>query len=67
MYLQKINKYKFNTYQCFFIEKKKYNSGLCKNNNNLLKEFLKEKQLKLVFSYEDLHLDITRKTIMKDT
>lgn len=51
----------------FFYRKKKYNSGLCKNNNNLLKEFLKEKQLKLVFSYEDLHLDITRKTIMKDT
>lgn len=60
-----MNKYKFNSFQDFFLEKK-YNSGLCKN-NNLLKEFLKEKQLKLVFSYEDLHLDITRKTIMKDT
>jgi group I intron endonuclease len=71
MYLQKMNKYKFNSFQDFLCvlrtaREKKYNSGLCKN-NNLLKEFLKEKQLKPVFLYEDLHLDITKKTILKDT
>jgi group I intron endonuclease len=35
-------------------------------NNNMLKTFLEEKQLKPVYIYEDLHLDKTRKIILKD-
>jgi group I intron endonuclease len=35
-------------------------------NNNMLKTFLEEKQLKPVYIYENLDLDKTRKTILKD-
>jgi group I intron endonuclease len=35
-------------------------------NNNMLKTFLEEKQLKPVYIYENLHLDEIRKTILKD-
>lgn len=35
-------------------------------NNNMLKIFLEEKQLKPVYVYENLHLDTTRKIILKD-
>jgi len=34
--------------------------------NNMLETFLKEKQLKPAYVYENLHLDETRKTILKD-
>jgi group I intron endonuclease len=35
-------------------------------NNNMLETFLEEKQLKPVYMYENLHLDLTRKFILKD-
>jgi group I intron endonuclease len=35
-------------------------------NNNMLKAFLEEKQLKPVYIYEDLHLEKIRKNILKD-
>jgi group I intron endonuclease len=35
-------------------------------NNNMLKTFLEEKQLKPVYLYENLHLDKIRKIILKD-
>jgi group I intron endonuclease len=35
-------------------------------NNNMLKTFLAEKQLEPVYIYENLHLDKTRKIILKD-
>jgi hypothetical protein len=34
--------------------------------NNMLKTFLEEKQLKPVYIYDNLHLDTTRKIILKD-
>lgn len=37
-----------------------------KNNNNMLKTFLEERQLKPVYVYENLHLNETRKIISKD-
>lgn len=43
---------------------KRHKSALCKN---LLSEFLQEKQIKPIYIYENLHLDETRKTILKDT
>jgi group I intron endonuclease len=45
--------------------KKKYFSSIYKD-NNMLKTFLEEKQLKPVYIYENLHLDNTRKIILKD-
>jgi len=60
-----MKKYKFNTFQCIYIQKR-HNSRLC-NNNNLLNKFLEEKQLRPVYLYENLHLDEIRKTILKDT
>jgi group I intron endonuclease len=66
-------KHKLNIFQCFsffFHEKKtkqrNYSSTSCKN-NNLLDKFLQEKKLKPVYLYENLHLDQTRKLILKDT
>ena len=41
----------------------RYNS----TSSNLLNDFLLEKELKPAFIYEDLHLDDTRKRILKDT
>src|ERR1700694_4205492 len=41
----------------------RYNTGT----NNLLKNFLLEKELKPIFIYEDLDLDHVRKGILKDT
>ena len=59
-----INKYKFNNIKPFFRQKR------CKNvsstNNNMLTKFLEEKQLNPICTYKNLHLDITRKTILKD-
>jgi group I intron endonuclease len=43
---------------------KRHKSTSCKN---LLNEFLQERQIKPIFIYENLHLDETRKTILKDT
>ena len=43
-----------------------YNSTLCKN-NKLLDSFLKEKKLKPIYLYENLHLYEIRKMILKDT
>lgn len=54
------NIYKFSTFKRFFI---KHNSTL----SDLLKEFLKNRELKPVYLYENLDLDITRKRILKDT
>src|SRR4051812_5327570 len=53
-------RYKFDPFKRLFI---KYNSTL----SNILKEFLKNRELKPVYLYEDLHLDNTRKKILKDT
>lgn len=36
------------------------------NNNNMLKRFLEEKNLKPIHIYNNLHLDETRRTILKD-
>lgn len=52
--------YKKNAFKQIFI---KHNS----TSSNLLNSFLLEKELKPVFIYEDLHLDNTRKSILKDT
>ena len=46
---------------------KRYNSTLYIANNNLLEKFLKEKKLKPIYLYENLHLDSIRKTILNDT
>ncbi|OCK73039.1 intron-encoded GIY-YIG endonuclease [Lepidopterella palustris CBS 459.81] len=62
-----INRYKFNTFQPFYIQLN-CNSTLCNNNsNNILDSFLKDNKLKPVYLYENLHLDETRKTILKNT
>lgn len=53
------NKFHYNSSHKF------YNSTLCKN-NNLLDIFLKEKRLKPVYIYDNLHKDETRKLILKD-
>lgn len=58
-----MKKYKFNIFQCFYIQKR-HNTRLCQY-NNFLDEFLKE--LKPVYIYENIHLDETRKTIVKET
>lgn len=53
----------------FFIhlqQEKKHNYTACCN-NNFLNNFLKEKKLKPVYLYENLHLDEIRKLILKDT
>lgn len=55
-----IIRYKFNLFKRFFI---KHNSTL----SNILNEFLKDKRLKPVYLYEDLHLDDTKKRMLKDT
>jgi group I intron endonuclease len=55
-----IIRYKFNLFKRFFI---KHNSTL----SNILNEFLKDKRLKPVYLYEDLHLDHTKKRMLKDT
>jgi group I intron endonuclease len=52
--------YKKNAFKQTFI---RYNS----TSSNLLNDFLLEKELKPIFIYEDLHLDDTRKSILKDT
>lgn len=62
LYIMNTNKHRFNIFKRFH-KQKKYSSTLC---NNLLDKFLKEKKLKPVFLYENLHLDETRKTILKD-
>lgn len=49
-----------------FFQKRK-NSFLCKCKNNHLSQFLEENELKPVYIYENLHLDETRKIILKDT
>jgi len=61
----KTNKHKFGVVQ-FFYKQLNYSSTFCKN-NNLLDKILKEKKLKPIYLYENLHLDETRKTILKDT
>jgi group I intron endonuclease len=38
-----------------------------KSNNNVLEEFLKEKQLFPIYIYDNLHLNETRKRILKET
>lgn len=55
----------YNGFQPFYVQKR-FNSGL-RGNKNKLKEFLIEKQLNPVYIYENIHLDETRKTILKDT
>ena len=62
------NKKNFSKFQ-FYLEHplKRYNSTLPFEPNNLLFEFLEEKNLKPVYLYENLHLDETRKTILKNT
>jgi group I intron endonuclease len=59
------NRHRFNISRCFY-KQINYNSTLCKN-NNLLDKFLEEKNLKPVYLYENLHLNETRNTILKDT
>ena len=44
---------------------KRKNSFLCKNNH--LSQFLEGNKLKPVYIYEKIHLDETRKIILKDT
>lgn len=55
----------------FVLIQKRYSSSLPSNRNNhnskRLDNFLKEKMLDPVFSYEDIDLDITRKTILSET
>lgn len=63
----KLNKNKIiNTFNNFQhnCTQKRHKSVLYKN---LLSEFLQEKQIKPIYIYENLHLDETRKTILKDT
>jgi group I intron endonuclease len=55
------NRIIFNTFQHL---QKRYISSTSKN---LLHKFLEEKKIKPVYIYENLHLDDTRKTILKDT
>jgi group I intron endonuclease len=55
------NKIIFNIFQP--LQKRHISSGY----KNLLNEFLKKNQIKPVFIYENLHLDDTRKTILKNT
>ena len=58
---------RFSTRFQFYCSKKRYNSNLAfKHNNNLLVEFLKEKNIKPVSLYENLHLDETRKVILQN-
>ena len=57
-----MRKYIFNTMQYYL--QKRHKSTLYKN---LLHEFLQEKQIKPIYIYENLHLEDTRKTILKDT
>lgn len=61
------NKKKFSKFQ-FYLEHqlKRYNSTLPFERTSLF-EFLKEKNLTPVYLYENLHLDETRKTILKST
>lgn len=59
------NKKNFSNFQFYHL--KRYNSTLPFEHNNLLLEFLKEKNIKPVYLYENLHLDETRKTILKST
>lgn len=42
-------------------------NNIIDGNDNSLNEFLKERQLRPVYLYENLHLDETRKTILKNT
>lgn len=60
------NKNKFSTFQFPFLQKI-YNSTLPLKNNNILYKFLKEEKLSPAHLYENLHLDETRKTILKET
>jgi group I intron endonuclease len=55
------NRIIFNTFQSLQI---RYINSPSKN---LLHEFLEEKKIKPVYIYENLHLDDTRKTILKET
>src|SRR2546423_2065187 len=71
MYINPLRQYKLNKVQRIYIQKR-YNSTLCNSNNNnndnnLLNKFLKEKRLNPIYIYENLHLNETRKTILKDT
>ena len=59
--------YKFNIFKPLFVFILKRQNSTLSNNNNLLNEFLKDKELKPVYLYEDLHLDETRKIILKET
>lgn len=65
MYINVIKKHKLKNYQYIYIQKR-YNTILCKN-NNLLNEFIKNNKLTSVHLYENLHLDETKKTILKNT
>src|SRR5271156_4527389 len=49
----------------FSLLQKRYNSSY--SNNNLLNKFLKEKGIRPVYLYENLHLDETRKAILNNT
>lgn len=60
------NKNKFSIFQFPFTQKI-YKSTLPFNDNNILFKFLKEKKLRPTHLYETLHLDETRKTILKNT
>ena len=55
------NRNKFNTFQHLQIR------HMSSTSVNLLNKFLKEKQIKPVYIYENLHLNDIRKTILKDT
>ena len=58
-----INKYMFKFVQPFY-KQKRYNNDY--KSNNMLKRFLEEKNLKPLFVYKDLHLDVKRKIILND-
>lgn len=60
------NKNKLSTFQFPFLQKI-YNSTLPLKDNNILYKFLKEEKLRPTHLYENLHLDETRKTILKET
>lgn len=56
----------YNSFQ-YIYQQKKYNFNLAINFNNLLNKFLEEKGLKPTHVYNNLHLDETKKVLVKDT
>jgi group I intron endonuclease len=60
-----LNRFKFSMFQSSY-KQIKHNSTFYKN-NNLISDFLKEKNLTPILLYENLDLDTTKKAILKDT